>query len=70
MNVVMALALVTLLLVLAFLCWNLYSLLENQKYGIKAYGIGGINDPMAGATPLDRSPEEMRKSLDAADRDV
>jgi len=65
MNVVFALALVTLLLVLAYLCWDLYSLLKNPRSGIGVYGLD-INDPM----PLERSPEEMRQALDAADRDV
>jgi hypothetical protein len=65
MNVVFSLALVTLLLVLAYLCWDLYSLLKNPRHGIGVYGLG-INDP----TPLERSPEAMRRALDEADSDV
>ena len=65
MNVVMALALVTLLLVLAYLCWDLYVLLQNPKLGIKVYGLG-VGD----STPGERSPEEMRRALEAADTAV
>ncbi len=41
------LAIVTFLLVIAFLAWNLISVRRNQKTGGKTSGLGGPNDPLA-----------------------
>jgi hypothetical protein len=41
------LALLTFVLVLAFLIWNLLSVRKNQKTGGDTSGIGGPNDPLA-----------------------
>ena len=41
------LAIATLVLVVAFLVWNLISVRRNQKTGGKTSGLGGPNDPMA-----------------------
>jgi len=41
------LAVITLIIVLAFAGWNLASVRRRQKYGSAAKGIGSDNDPMA-----------------------
>ena len=60
------LAFVTFLLVVGFLVWNRAST-ARHSFGRKATGIGGVNDPLAGATEDLRAPDKMRASLDQAD---
>ena len=65
MNPLSLLVIVTFVCVLGFLWWNYSSTRRNQETGGKTAGIGGPNDPMAGATPGIRDPEEMRMALNA-----
>ncbi len=57
MDWILALAIVTFLLLIAFLLWNRSSVKRHQESGGKAQGIGGINDPMSGTTEGMRDPE-------------
>ncbi len=63
MNVIWLLACFTILAVAAFGGYALLSHRRLEKHDGKARGIGGPNDPMAGAAQLDRSPREMTESL-------
>ncbi len=63
MNVIWILAAFTIVAVAAFGGYSLLSHRRLEKHDGKAAGIGGPNDPMAGARPLDRSPREMTESL-------
>jgi hypothetical protein len=65
MNPLSLLVIMTFAGLLAFLWWNYSSTRRNQKTGGNTTGVGGPNDPMAGATPGIRSPDEMRAALDA-----
>jgi hypothetical protein len=47
MHPLSGLVLVTFVLVVAFLVWNLLSVRKNQKTGGDTTGIGGPNDPLA-----------------------
>jgi hypothetical protein len=49
MHPVYILAFATFILIIGFLVWNLQSVRRHQKYGGKAKGIGGPNDPISGA---------------------
>jgi hypothetical protein len=66
MDWILALAMVTFLLVLAFLAWNRMSVKRHQEAGHAATGIGGVNDPISGTTRGMRDPEEMRTAMDSA----
>ncbi len=50
----------------AFGIWNYVSTRRHQQTGGNTEGLGGPNDPMAGAAPRMRDPDEMRSALDAA----
>ena len=66
MDWILALAIITFVLVIAFLLWNRSSLKRHQNTGGDTRGIGGLNDPMSGTTEGMRPPDEMRADLDAA----
>jgi hypothetical protein len=68
MDWILALAMVTFLLVLAFLAWSRMSTKRHQQHGEAATGIGGLRDPMSGTTKGMRDPDEMRAALDGTDR--
>ena len=51
---------------LAFLVWNRVSTRRHQETGGNTTGLGGPNDPLAGAAEGMRHPDEMRADLDAA----
>jgi hypothetical protein len=61
MHPLFLLAFVTFVLVVGFLVWNRMSTKRH-----KAPGVGGVNDPLSGATDELRDPDEMRASLDHA----
>ena len=63
MNVIWMLACFTIVAVAVFGGYMLLSHRRLEKHGGKAAGIGGVNDPMSGARPLDRSTREMTESL-------
>ena len=65
MHPVYILAFVTFAAVIGFLIWTRVSTVRH-KFGVKPTGVGGVNDPMAGATDALRDPEAMRASLDTA----
>jgi hypothetical protein len=58
------LAFATFVLVIGFLVWTRVST-GRHRFGANPKGIGGINDPLSGATDNLRSPGAMRASLDA-----
>jgi hypothetical protein len=67
MDWILVLAMVTFVLLLAFLWWNRASVKRHQQSGGgNVAGIGGVNDPMSGTTPGMRDPEEMRRAMNAA----
>ena len=66
MDWILALAIVTFALVIAFLLWNRSSLKRHHNADNDTRGIGGLNDPMSGTTEGMRPPDEMRADLDAA----
>ncbi len=67
MHPVYLLALATLVAVLAFLGYTYISHKRNRDTGGgNTSGIGGPNDPLAGANTEIRDPEVLRRSLDAA----
>jgi hypothetical protein len=61
------LALLTFVLVAAFLIWTRVST-ERHRFGANPSGIGGENDPLSGATDAVRDPDTLRASLDAGER--
>ncbi len=61
MHPVYLLAFVTFLLVIAFFAWQRIS---TGMHNPRKAGIGGPNDPMAGANERTRDPDEMRAALD------
>ncbi len=63
MNVIWLLAVFTIVVVLCFAVYAFVSHRRLEKHGGQAKGIGGVNDPLSGARPLDRSPREMTESL-------
>ena len=65
MDPILLLALVTFVLVLAFLVWNRMSVAKNKK-SLTPAGVGGPNDPLAGETEGLRNPREMRAEMNAA----
>ena len=68
MHPVYLLAFATFALLVGFLVWNKMSINRRQQTGGHTSGIGGPNDPMAGVNPNMRDPEQMRKSMDAAEQ--
>lgn len=68
MHPIYLLAFGTLAAVAAFGFWNYASTRRQQTTGGNTDGVGGPNDPMAGAAPNMRDPDEMRASMDAAAR--
>lgn len=66
MDWILALALATFVLVLGFLLWNRASTKRRQATGGKTDGLGGPNDPLAGATEGIRDADSLRASLDSA----
>lgn len=71
MDWILALALGTFVLVIAFLLWNRASTKRHQETGGNTSGIGGPNDPLSGATENMRDADSMRASMDkAADADA
>ncbi len=63
MDILLALAVCTFVLLVAFLGW---SWLSTKRSHPNATGVGGPNDPLSGAGADLRHPDEMRASLDAA----
>ena len=66
MDWILVLALMTFVLVIAFLWWNRVSAKRHQETGGKAVGFGGPSDPLSGAGADIRHPDVMRASLDEA----
>ncbi len=64
MHPIWLLALATFVLVAGFLVWTRVST-SRHRFGRNPEGIGGINDPLSGATNNVRDPDELRASLDA-----
>ena len=67
MDWVLTLAIVTFVLLLAFLAWNQWSTKRHSDTGGgNTSGIGGRSDPLSGTTQGMRDPDEMRAALDTA----
>ncbi len=67
MDWILALALGTFALVIAFLLWNRQSTKRNQETGsAHASGVGGPKDPLSGDSEGMRNPDDLRASLDGA----
>ncbi len=60
-------AIVTFIVVVVLLGYMMLSHRRLEKHDGKAKGIGGVNDPISGARPLDRHPADMAESLKARD---
>jgi hypothetical protein len=67
MHPIWLLAFVTFVLVAGFLIWTRMST-SRHRFGRNPAGIGGVNDPLSGATDKLRSPDRMRASLDAGQK--
>jgi hypothetical protein len=66
MHPLFLLAIATFVLVVGFLVWNKLSV-KQHPHGDSTTGIGGVNDPLSGATHGKlRDPAEMTASLDEA----
>jgi len=65
MHPLFLLALATFIIVIGFLGWNQLSV-KRHRFDEKKTGIGGVNDPLAGATDDLRDPAEMTQSMDEA----
>jgi hypothetical protein len=65
MHPLFLLAFGTFVLIIAFLVWNRVSA-ARHSFGRNPAGIGGVNDPLSGATDDLRHPDAIRASLDAA----
>ena len=63
MNVIWMLAIFTLVAVIGFGAYAFTSHRRLEKHDGKAKGIGGVNDPLSGARPMDRSSEDMAESV-------
>jgi hypothetical protein len=63
MHPLFLLAFATFVLVVGWLAWHKKAV-KNQIEPGPTTGIGGPNDPIAGATPELRHPDELRQSLD------
>ena len=66
MDWILALALITFVILVAFLLWNRQSAKRHHETGGNTSGIGGPNDPLSGAAEGMRHPDELRRSLDQA----
>jgi hypothetical protein len=66
MDWILALALGTFGLIIAFLLWNWLSTKRHHESGGTASGIGGPSDPLSGNSEGMRDPGEMRAALDTA----
>ena len=66
MDWILALALGTFVLLVAFLLWTRMSTKRHQETGGNTSGIGGPSDPLSGAGADVRHPDSMRASLDNA----
>ena len=62
------LPLITFAILIVVLLWVLASTLRHRGGSAKPSGVGGANDPMAGATDDIRDPEALRTGLDNARR--
>jgi hypothetical protein len=58
------LAIATFVLIVAFLVWNVMSTKRHRFGRNNPAGIGGVSDPMAGASDNVRPAEEINASLD------
>ncbi len=67
MHPLFALAFATFLVVAAFLVWNLLSA-KRHRFNRDVSGPGGSNDPLSGKSDGIRSADELRASLDGANR--
>ncbi len=65
MHPLFLLAFATFALVIGFLIWTRVST-HRHSFRRDVSGVGGPNDPLAGATDAVRDPDELRASLDAA----
>jgi hypothetical protein len=65
MHPLFLLAFATFALVVGFLIWTRMST-ARHSFRRDVSGVGGPNDPLAGATDEVRDPDELRASLDAA----
>ena len=66
MDWILALALATFVVLLAFLYWNWHSTKRHHESGGQASGIGGPADPLSGNTEGMRNPDALRANLDEA----
>ena len=67
MHPLFLLLIMTLVIAVGFGIWNFASVKRHQQTGGKASGIGGVADPLSGATDEKiRSGDEIRASLDDA----
>jgi hypothetical protein len=65
MDLILTLAIATFVLVIGFLLWSRASTKKQQETGGHTSGVGGPNDPLAGANDSVRDPDVMRADLDA-----
>jgi hypothetical protein len=65
MHPLFLLAFATFVIVVGFLAWNQISV-KRHRFGEKKTGIGGVNDPLSGATDDLRAPGDMTGSMDEA----
>ena len=66
MDWILALALGTFALLVAFLLWTRISTHRHSKTGNQTSGLGGMNDPLSGAGADVRPADEMLASMDKA----
>ncbi len=66
MDWILALALMTFVVVIAFLLWTRTSTIRHHKTGGNVSGLGGPADPLSGTAEGMRHPDEMRRDLDRA----
>lgn len=66
MDWILVLAMGTFGLLIAFLLWTRLSTKRHQATGMNTSGIGGKNDPIAGATEGIRGSDAITGSLNAA----
>lgn len=63
MNIIWDLAAFTILAVVGVGGYLWLSHRRLEKHDGNASGVGGVNDPMSGARPMERSPRDMAESL-------
>ena len=66
MDYILALALGTFALLVAFLLWTRISTKRHHESGGTAEGVGGESDPLSGAGADVRDADTLRASMDAA----